>query len=185
MKFVVSSGKLIVSDPCYYVGNGCNVILENVKNGTWEVSCSKNDDNRIDQLSAFCEEVKKYDCSWEELKESVAVDSGQAGIFDLEKYRKDKFIEGKVDFDRGTDDEGEKFYCRCCDITLSNEKVGVVANSGVVSSSGYGDGCYRCFVLKDTDNKIFGVKISFIDDYEDDGEYCDEYDEEEQEDDEN
>lgn len=178
-EFIVSSGKLIISDPCYTAGNGCNIVLENVRNGTWKTSFSRNFDNRIESLSAFCGEVRKFHYVWEKLKEEIGVDSGQAGIFDLEKYRRDKFVDGKITFDRGVDEPGEKFYAKCCDVTLSEEQVGVVSG-GVVSSSGYGDGSYRCFVLKDADDKIFGVKISFIDDeYENE-----EYDEEDEESDE-
>ncbi len=191
MKFEVSSGKIIISDPCYTVGSGTNIILENVKNGIWKASYSTSD-SRIESLSAFCGEVRKFDCIWEELKEEIGVDSGQAGIFDLEKYRRDEFVDGKIEFNRGVDEPGEKFYAKCCDVTLSKEQVGVISG-GVVSSSGYGDGSYRCFVLKDVDGKIFGVKISFIDDeyeneeYDDDeydDEYGDEYNEEDEESDE-
>jgi hypothetical protein len=183
MKFEVSSGKIIISDPCYTAGSGGNIILENVKNGIWKASYSVLD-CRIESLSAFCGEVRKFDCIWEELKEGIDVDSGQAGIFDLKKYRRDEFVDGKITFDRGVDEPGEKFYAKCCDVTLSKEQVGVV-NGGAVSSSGYGDGSYRCFVLKDADDKIFGVKISFIDDEYENEEYDDdEYGEEDGESDE-
>ena len=62
---------------------------------------------------------------------------------------------------------------------------GIIDNSGVVSSSGYGDGGYEASVIK-TDGKIVAVKIDFgmeeKDIYEEDDEEDDDEDNEEDDD---
>jgi hypothetical protein len=106
----------------------------------------------------------------------VGVDSGQAGIFDKSSFKNDSLIEKDPEFHHAyrRDKPGGRWYAACCDITLSEEEAGVLLG-GVVSTSGYGDGGYDCFVVKSGD-EVVAVKIVFIgedededieDDYED------------------
>ena len=51
-----------------------------------------------------------------------------------------------------------------------------------MSSSGFGDGGYNCYLLRDKNNEVVGFQIVFIEDDYDDEDY-DEYEDEEEEDD--
>lgn len=78
----------------------------------------------------------------------VGVDSGQAGLFDSALYP----ANGAAD---------EAFYDKCCDLTLGDAQAGSVG-FGIVSSSGYGDGGYNCFVKTNTEGEVVGVAIVYI-----------------------
>jgi len=158
--FEVRSGKLIVSDPCYdrEIVNREKTILENVLNGNWVSEIVVFDEGtwgkRVGYLIA---NSINHICSndWQAEKFTVGVDSGQVGIFDEPQYHG-----GDDDFD---DENG--WYRMCCNHTLGEIKyatckiAGTIAG-GVVSSSGYGDGCYECSTIK-VDDKIVAVRIDF------------------------
>ena len=82
------------------------------------------------------------------------VDSGQAGIFDDSKYP-------DTDEERGEYGDNDRFYGKCCNKTMNNEGCGVF-DGCFVSSSGYGDGSYNCYIAE-KDNEIIGIAIQFID----------------------
>lgn len=76
--------------------------------------------------------------------------------------------------------DGDRWYDVNCANTLGvynqpgkyhkddiNERLGGVIPFGVVSQSGYGDGGYPCHVAKEN-GKIVGIKITFIDDFDED-----------------
>jgi hypothetical protein len=96
------------------------------------------------------------DLEWEELDIDVVVDSGQAGIFDLEHYFDDSVIEEEPKFDC----DHNKWYRACCEQTLTKMSAGIIS-FGVVSSSGYGDGSYIVNIIKNNDGKIIAIKIDF------------------------
>ena len=51
-----------------------------------------------------------------------------------------------------------------------------------MSSSGYGDGGYNCYLLRDKNNEVVGFQIVFIEDDYDEDEEDEDYDEYEEED---
>lgn len=106
----------------------------------------------------------------------VGVDSGQAGIFDLAEYAKalsDKEADSQNREERGS--QFSQFYQQVCYLTSKEASFGVLP-FGAVSSSGYGDGGYRCYVLKDAagtpEEKIVAALILFIGDQTDEDD-CD------------
>ena len=167
--FEVTGNDLRVTDPCYELESTGGITLVNVKPGKWythAVIIDKQDGwgERVASLTVVHESYPVHhrpgidvDC-----KPIIAVDSGQAGFFDIDKYPK------------ADDDIKEKFYDENCRLTLSKEKGGIVFNSGVVTSSGYGDGCYRLYYDMDSDinsnGEIIAAEIVFIEDDEDDDE---------------
>lgn len=170
--FEVSSGILVVSDPCYELGTWCQGILENVKNGIWKGYIAGIKDNewgaRVSKLFAsHIEHTIPGNFFPERTDIDVGVDSGQAGIFDKKHYH------GKED-DYG--DGG--WYDLCCNITLSKEGAGIV-EGGIVSSSGFGDGEYVCDIARNKDGQIIGVQITFIDEEDMEENYSHEYNDEE------
>jgi len=163
--FNVDSGKLVVSDPCYSPGTWCAGALGNVKNGIWKgfVQKGKTDwGNRCWSVQAVHLDHYSQNMGFSEKTDiTVGVDSGQAGIYDVAK------------FGGGQDEYGDGgWYDNACETTLSALGAGVL-DGGVVSSSGFGDGAYDCYVSRDNSGQIVGVKVvfirieDFIEDYDD------------------
>lgn len=165
-EFKCKSGKLVVSDPCYPLGTWCQLVLNNVKEGTWAAYVKKiGEDLQEDYCAELITHHKDHNLpenGWKHISGDIGVDSGQAGIFDYDAYRNDNAIE-KI-WRRYFDAEkrpGDKWYQVCCVLTLSRLGAGVL-KGGVVSSSGFGDGIYDCYIVKDNDGKIVAVKIVFV-----------------------
>lgn len=178
MTTIKLSEKVRVSDPCYDNDVWCKTSLSNVYPGEYNVEVDKSDldgwGNRVTRLTVI---HKGYimecadESSWEE-HSNVGVDSGQAGIFCESSYRNDELAEGittpEMDFVLPYNDgEGDKWYVKMCKFTLGGESWGVY-DTGVVTSSGIGDGMYPLDVVYNDDKQIVGMRITYIDDTEDD-----------------
>lgn len=169
-QFEITSGEAFVSDPCYEVGTWCQAKLANVKNGHWFASVFQSDEGdwgiRNAELIAYHESAQQVnELDWKLEDAEIGVDSGQAGIYDAISYRNDSMvgeIENKLGFD--LDEEGEKFYAQNCDLTVDTKPFAGVLGHGVVSSSGYGDGGYNLYTIKDNDGEIVAMKVIFIGD---------------------
>ncbi len=181
-KFEVTSGKMVLSDPCYTIPTWCQGVVENVKNGIWVTEAIITDQGswgtRVSSVIALNEQELIDN---PQLKDNLisggdgllpfdfGVDSGQLGFFDFEHYRNDKSVEGLPKFDFGSDfddESGEAWYRAICNITLANEQWGVLP-FGVVSSSGFGDGSYPIFAVTNKQNEYVGFIVVFIDEDED------------------
>jgi hypothetical protein len=184
--FEVTSGKVIVADPCYSRGTWCMGDLE-VVSGTWHAVAITADTDwhrRVIRLVAWHKDHKPLPGAvWYDKEEfSLGVDSGQAGIFCDSVYPvKDQIT---------STHRKDAFYSRCCEATLPEQKLaeardhlakymrehdynpagyvpmdipkaGVVPG-GVVSSSGYGDGSYACHTRTDDDGKAVAIFLEFI-----------------------
>ena len=191
--FEVTSGKLVVTDPCYDRSTWCMGYLEKVKNGTWEAFAHYSDDrswgDRVAKLVVFHKD-HRYPKGFPQVlrddegkRVDIGVDSGQAGFFDDGVYP-----DGDRD-DKGGEFGGkDKFYDDCCKATIGEDfgskggeypNHGIVQDRGVVSSSGYGDGSYECSYWVE-DGLVVAAEIVFIDD---DAEDEDDITEDEEEDD--
>ncbi|ULL15652.1 DUF4241 domain-containing protein [Paenibacillus sp. H1-7] len=162
--FEVGSGSLIVSDPCYdhNVTAMIRGVIDQVLNGTWIGYVEKQDVrdwgeacSRLVACHASLDE-RKDDLHWMKCSFIVGVDSGQAGIFDIAKYRIPD-VEGQ---DQAASEDSE-WYQTCCDITESAVEAGVM-DGGVVSRTGMGDGAYGAYLAVNESNQAIGVKIIFI-----------------------
>lgn len=158
---------LLLTDPSYTYDRkrfgqeifSIQVELKNCESGKWLGSWSKHNfgtfsqpNERILQLEAESSKRKdKSGIAWEYLKdEFVGVDSGQAGIFNANRYPQGE-IEGDSPFSK-----------KCMEITMSKEQAGVIPE-GVVSSTGWGDGSYDVYIKKSPKTqKIIACKIVFI-----------------------
>lgn len=158
--FEVTSGILIVSDPCYpqdeehYDITG---FVPNVKIGTWSAEVVLDQaTGRVAALTAY------FDGEFENLGcydiEELLVDSGQMGIFDLNRVPEDEENVGECE-------EEDSFYGCCCSIT-SEINAGVISQGdigvGVVATSGFGDGEYRAHVARDIWGEAYAVTVVFI-----------------------
>jgi hypothetical protein len=119
----------------------------------------------VSSITVIHEDYNDTD-DWEQHSE-CGVDSGQCGVFCMTSYRNDELSEGittpESDFSLGQyrkDDGGEKWYEKMCRFTLSENQWGLY-DTGVVTSSGIGDGLYPMDVMMDGD-KIVGIRLEYL-----------------------
>lgn len=191
--FKIKSGKIVLSDPCYELGTWCQGVVDNVKNGVWSASVNY-ENNRVSVLNIYNieEAIKQPNIInateiGAELPYICGVDSGQFGFFDYDDYLNNNLIkEHDLECeDFGTNRDDDLFYRACCYLTLGEEKWGTLP-TGVVSSSGYGDGTYICYGVVNDNKEYVGFSVvfmetfDFMDDYDevdDDDEYIEDNDE--------
>jgi len=165
--FEVLSGKMQVTDPCYNRGTWCQGVLENVMNGKWVASVEIVPNSMTgwgDRIGKII--VKNNDGvpkNYHTLEAEIGVDSGQAGFFCDSGYPQEH---------TGEYDDEETFYAfygKICELTMTEQKSGVLS-FGAVSSSGFGDGGYVCNYWTDSDGTVIQAEIVFItdEDFEDD-----------------
>jgi hypothetical protein len=172
--FELTDKNVIISDPCYDVGTWCQGELNNVKTGVWNAYIKESEDGSIAELIVCyigVNDISKLDNKWNLESFTIGVDSGQAGFFQKDKYRNNST---SLDMPSYFPEKDDRWYGVCCNITLSRQGAGVL-EGGVVSSSGYGDGCYDMYTIEE-EGEVVAMKIVFIDEY--DGEEFEETDEE-------
>lgn len=159
--FEVSSGELVVADPCYELDRETIImgVLAPAKNGQWQAfsgrvelenwgeACSSLIAHHIDY------ELGEDDISWVKCPFIVGVDSGQACIFDRAQFR-------RADPGPGDDVADNPWFEACCAVT--EERDAGVLPGGAVSRSGIGDGAYGAYYLTDAQQQVVGVKIIFL-----------------------
>lgn len=144
------NGSIAITDPCYEPGTWCSGELQMLPGtykckaiekmcGLWGKRICELTIQHIDYLKVKPTE----ECAFE-----VGVDSGQAGFFDTLYYQ--------AHF------SSDEWYKRVCNITLNGDECGTIDGVGVVSSSGYGDGGYSCFVAENESGYIVAARIEFI-----------------------
>ena len=198
MKEIKLNSKVVITDPCYglkdYPNPSTNIVLENVKAGTYKTNIHYSDEGswgtRVAALEIIhtdynplnTESIEVVNLDLVECIGSVCVDSGQMGIYDYDYYK-------SVSTEDGVED---KWYDDICNLTLSNKQSGTKDDMCVVSSTGYGDGDYDVYIGTSNGEVVY-IGIIFITDeldefledeeeYEDDEEdYFDEDDFEEEE----
>lgn len=179
---IVLGTEVMVSDPCYKIGTWCQGVIENVVPGTYHCNIEYYDDHywgtRVSAIEVINESYNCNEIDYLEVKFEVGVDSGQAGIFDYAYYE-----EHHKRTNNG-DNLDDKWYCVVCGLTYVNNKLtgNTIDGLGFVSSSGYGDGSYYCYVAYDIDDNVIAIRIEFIDEDEDadDYEYEEDYDDEDE-----
>ena len=182
MKKIFLSEEVMVSDPCYQVSTWCQHVLTNVLQGYYQPFCKIQDEGSWGERNAILLVVHENhqfdDLKWEMVEDAtIGVDSGQAGIFSLPTYRNNDHImtqehpqDGTWTYGEMGTDDGDKFYDLMCGLTINTKDGWGGYDSGVVSSSGYGDGSYDLYVAKNNDGKIVGISIVFLYEDEDDNE---------------
>ena len=153
--FEVTSGKIIVKDPCYDDAYGSTFPA---KNGTWVGSIHVTKGARSARVSALeARAPGRHNTLVEVCKEGV--DSGQMGVFDSSKA------------DASVDDDYEDI----CAMTLETPYGGIIKQYGVVSGTAYGDGEYPVMVSRDIlTGEVTSVLIEFEDPDDSSGDYPDE-----------
>ena len=170
MKTINLGSEVMVSDPCYSVPTWCQHKLTDVLPGEYSSTAFKSDETdgwgmRCAALVAVHKDYLEDELSWRTVTgATIGVDSGQCGIFDMESYRNDSIVDEIITPDSNFhivfEGEGEKWYEKMCKFTLADQQWGSY-NTGVVSSSGFGDGSYRLLVAKHK-GKIVGIAIDYL-----------------------
>lgn len=170
LSFNCVSGKLNLTDPCYDADPSDRFgVMFSVpaKRGKWFAKVEKTNGGswgiRCASLTAYAEGFR-YPMFPKFKEVGLFVDSGQLGIFDSSTYEAPKDGDEPFDFDNP-----KTHYEMCCHLTGSEEGYGVLAN-GVVSRSGYGDGCYSAtlwYIEDESGTKeLVKVEITFIEEEE-------------------
>ena len=168
MNQITLSENVMVSDPCYSLDTWCQTKLNSVLPGLYNVDVQKSDEGdwgvRVSSITVIHEDYEDTD-DWEQHSE-CGVDSGQCGIFCMTSYRNDEVSVGittptlKNPFVIPFREDGDKWYEKICHFTLCEPQWGVY-DTGVVTSSGIGDGLYPMDVMMDGD-KIVGIRITYL-----------------------
>lgn len=192
MKRILLGESVRVSDPCYDDDVWCKTKLTNVLPGEYLVEVEHSDEggwgNRVSRLTVVHEDFEHHshdDYQWEEHSE-IGVDSGQAGVFCESSYRNDEISE-TIDYPQGEwngwggmfpkdDTPGEKWYEKMCGMTINGDGSWGSYETGVVTSSGYGDGGYPLEVMENKEGKIVGMRITYIFPEDEEEDYDDEED---------
>ena len=170
MNQITLSENVMVSDPCYSLDTWCQTKLNGVLPGKYNVDVQKSDEGdwgvRVSGITILHESITDDGISleWEDHSE-CGVDTGQCGIFCMTSYRNDEVAEGITTPENDfvlpyNDNEGNKWYEKMCMFTLSKDQFGLY-DTGVVSSSGIGDGLYPIEVMMDKE-KIVGIRITYL-----------------------
>ena len=182
MNQITLSENVMVSDPCYSPDTWCQTKLDNVLPGLYNVDVQKSDldgwGTRVSSITVIHEDYEDTD-DWEQHSE-CGVDSGQCGIFCMTSYRNDEMSVGITTppldnpFVLPYNDKGGDMYEKICHFTLCEPQWGLY-DTGVVSSSGIGDGLYPMDVMMDGD-KIVGIRLEYLgnsdEDLLDEGDVC-------------
>ena len=183
MNQITLSENVMVSDPCYTPDTWCQTKLDNVLPGLYNVEVERHDEGtgwgvRVSSITVIHKDYTDTD-DWEQHSE-CGVDSGQCGVFCMTSYRNDEMSVGITTptldnpFVIPFREDGDKWYEKICHFTLVEPQWGLY-DTGVVSSSGIGDGQYPLDVMMDGD-KIVGMRITYLgnsdEDLLDEGDCC-------------
>lgn len=160
--FQITSGAIVVSDPCYSDLDGTGYLLQAVT-GEWKVVIIEIPDGRWKRVAALiayhvgCHKSTAVGNRRERhvLGGEACVDSGQMSIVD------EKFF----GYGDGETDDPTTFYGACCAAT--DNGAGII-EGGCVSCSGYGDGGYNVSVTYEQgpgpcrSQLVNSVRIDFI-----------------------
>lgn len=157
-------------DPCYTRDVECAKWDINVKSGEYQYKVEYSDEiygwgERVKSLAIFHNSIKISDSNWQLDKTAdIGVDSGQAGFFDnsiIPVLTKEELKNKRSHPSYNYSDENS-FYKKCCNLTGSKNKFGILESKAIVSASGYGDGGYSLYYKKNSENEIVALKIKYI-----------------------
>lgn len=162
------SSNVIVSDPCYSRPTWCQTVLTDVLPGRYISQVNEDPEtDRCAELLVIHEDYYQKRLDYFD-HSSCGVDSGQLGIFDAASYRNDAAAADistpRIKFSiPGDAQDGDAWYEKMCKITLGEPLCYGAYDTGVVSSSGWGDGMYPLQVARNDGGQIVAMLVTFID----------------------
>jgi hypothetical protein len=172
----ITLGKeVMVSDPCYTEPTWCQIKLDDVKPGNYNAYHKEHDCGewgvRSSMLLVIHQDHTEDELEWDQEDGEVGVDSGQAGIFSYETYRKDGLemevptvgYDGRsfewLDTLSRADEVGGDWYTKMCKKTLTTDGWGTY-DQGIVSRSGFGDGSYTLYTAR-IEGEVVAMAVDF------------------------
>lgn len=146
--FELRSGTLHVTDPCYgtdFIKSGFSGVIA-AKPGLWNCRIYRRRDEYgdiwVQRLfvvhESIVDRIRRNE--WEDPGFRVGVDSGSYGVFDAVNANQ------------------QLLYNECADAILSSKHQAAAMECGAVSSTGVGDGIFRCLVVR-LDGAAVAVRI--------------------------
>ena len=165
-EFEIVSGKIIITDPCYAQDGICQLSNRKAKRGVWVASIEVHDGS----VSVLHAHHIDHEGDLPNISiGTIGVDSGMAGIYDMEKYKDQTLIslndiqEMKNKNDDTYDEDfvnRDPWYAYNC-FQVSDNSAGIIP-FGTVSASGAGDGDY--FVRgKYVEKELVAIDVIFED----------------------
>ena len=141
------NGKVDVTDPCYDREVWCRMNKIDVEPGMYVASFTTADDCGYDIVSK--NQIRHNDFVYEdeiiiEYIGDIGVDAGLCGFF-----------ADKPDYD-------DERWNSLCDEVFFHNNFTYNYEDGVVTATGYGDGCYPVFAEKTSDGKTIGLYVEFV-----------------------
>jgi len=145
MPITVNSGKVLVSDPSYEKNHEYSLTLD-VKNGHWKAYVEEEELDgwglRILRLvmvhtSIYLDDALNLE---KNLIGKIAVDSGHAGIYDIDCFPEENWME---------------------ELDMKFEKNFECVKYGATAHSGLGDGSYSVYTAQKNNENVF-IEIEFI-----------------------
>ena len=172
----ITLGKeVMVSDPCYTEPTWCQIKLDDVKPGNYNAYHKEHDCGewgvRSSMLLVIHQDHTEDELEWDQEDGEVGVDSGQAGIFSYETYRKDGLemevptvgYDGRsfewLDTLSRAEEVGGDWYTKMCKKTLTTDGWGTY-DQGIVSRSGFGDGGYSLYTAR-IEGEVVAMAVDF------------------------
>lgn len=152
--------KVVVSDPYYNICTWCSGIINNLLPGVYSCHILQGivkgkEDWGIREKELYITHLSSP-VKPEEISEPTNFNIGvaflSAGIFNYDYYV--KYHSERESFEKWYDE----FVC------VANKNYNITSGLGIWSRSGLGDGSYNCFIHTNSEGKVDGIKIVFIDD---------------------
>ena len=168
------TGKIIIADPNEYITHEeDNPNIFNIKPGVWYVQKVYLHDKYTHEIILKHEDYKSKNIITDPeyniipSKYVISNKSGMIVIDEINNFRNDEIFDKdyipEYNFGKQFSKEREKYYGKCCDITLNTEEAaGNISSTGFVADIGQGESDY-CKILNE-DDEIIGLVISL--DYE-------------------
>lgn len=208
---ITLGNRVRVSDPCYDLDTWCGSTIDNVLEGEYNCYSQSVDFGENWSINIAGIEVRHKDfddvAPLDLTDIYVYVDSGQAGIYDLDyfadtgadkraddewygrvcdhtieytenpeyipfdksKWWKDEFLNvqdmlnGSELFDEYNSAISHYYHSKNASRIAARHTSAILDEKCIVSSSGDGDGAYRCLVGRNEDGKIVSIKIDYYD----------------------
>ena len=169
--FILKSNALVVCDPCYGAPDASQnpnmhgvisrakpgewrAVAALVGGGAWAGRCAGMTVHHVDHERTGADR-------WHPASAAIWVDSGQAGVFELQTVGLGSVVPSGYFGSEGPLVPDQLWYSMCCKQTLVGPAAGVVPG-GAVASSGFGDGTYEWCYLEDREGVVVAVRIVFL-----------------------
>ena len=134
---------VVIADPCYTLDTWCIGRLQNILPGNYNCFVQITESLRVANMKIVHEDYDPDEYDPKDIEDCICigVDSATCGIYDEDYFIKNR---NNADWFELTD------------------KHGIICNKAFISASGYGDGSYGCYLSRNTDGQIVGIRVEFI-----------------------